>query len=339
MFFTVRTNQAGLHDQLFQLDSLYCLGRALGYRYLHSPLSDSIHGFNGIRVDDFLGLRLRDARLEDREPNGLSMVDVDLAPFVPVVGPFPEIQEVRLAIQRHYGQGERLVYRFVFGYEVFAFLTEVRQRATRRFHFRYKYWKRREQWPVVDCYGDVAVRVAMHVRKGDATIFPLRGQYALKGRLVKDLASARHRHFELADYQRVLNVLQSRMGTRDLAVAVLSNGYAGAYRWLAPLRLSGLEMAAVDAERARFEADLRALQERPNVKVFLGEEEPMMFQSLHALARANVVVFNTGWFAPGMARRLSRTHEVRVFRPDEPEQIADYCQKALAGSRAAASDG
>ena len=236
-------------------NALHRLGRALGYEYLHSPLTDSGHGFNGVYLDDFLGLGLGEQRLSDRDPRSVAVADVDLVPIVAREGPSPDLRAVRAAIERRCGRNDVHVYRFLFDYQLRPFLDSLRNGSPLHFPFRYKYWNRRADWPIANCYADVPVRVAMHIRRGDITVLKFRGRYMCNREYYNELASVPHRRFEVADYQRVLTALASRIGTGGLAVTALSDGFAGLYRRLAYFHLSPDEYMTVEGERSRFETE------------------------------------------------------------------------------------
>ena len=303
MYFTIRYNVEGLVDQLSQVELLYAFGRLLGYRYVHAPLADSVHGFIGKHLDDFLGLGIGERRIDDPGCNDWLIREVEVRRIVGSAEALSRPSELRAAIERQHGSGPHHLYRLRWTFDIREALLPLRERKSASFGFCEKYWQRRQSWPVEGLWDDAPIKVVLHLRYGDIVWIPFRGKYIYCSAVHDSLQTTGN--YPHVDASQLIEFLETLYGVRDPAlfsVLAFSDGYDFAWKKIQELKVDSTERAKLEQTLRHRERELAALGKLPRVRLFVAGE---MFKAVHAFASADVVVRSAGAFAAGMARTFN----------------------------------
>lgn len=330
MYFTVRTNRCGMADQLSQLTNLYALGTSLGYRYLHTPLSDSEHGVRGCLLDEFLGLSIGEELWGSAPEHVLNTVDVDLRRVASVLAAKGPLASVARLLRTAYPASPQTVLRFPFDSRCREPLQRVPKLTPLLFPFRDKYWAQRARQPVVSLFEDRPLKIAMHIRKGDTTFIPYRGRYIFQGKYFDSPGDRRYPHVEPCHYKAFVEALAERYGTTAFSTLLFSDGYEAAFRDLQRLGLCCEKDPELAQVKERCQRELAGLGLLPGVRLFVGGDFDDMCRCIHAFATCDVLIKNAGGFAWCCIKHFGHTAGAKMFdiHTQRNDAVA-YCGELL----------
>jgi hypothetical protein len=328
MYFTIRTSDVGLADQLRQLEKLHALGTALGYRYLHTPLADSCHNYRGEILDDFLGLGIGELRCAQSPGGDDQLVDVDFAAILPGASITQDIDATRRALTAVYGESPDTVYRFCYRWRQRQKLVAA-HKLSFRFPFFTKYWQRRSQQPMASPFRDAPLKIAVHIRKGDRAHLVYKGRHACNGRFIDEHDPA-HPHVPVSAYRSLIERLFDRFSAEKVSFYVFSDGYQAAFNRLSRLATSSADREELLSLRAHHERELLALGSLPGVRLVVAEDEESMCAAIHACATCDLLIRDVGAFSRDCFHRFNRRPRARVFTlPQQQLPLLAYCGSLL----------
>jgi hypothetical protein len=315
-YFVCRVRPSGIGDQLYQLRSLYNIGRSFCLAYLHQrlPANDWAPELDHT---DFLGLGLGERNVLDFPD--LKRVEVDafsaaralaagqtLADVLPKAHPSPDVVELVFSARLYGPERPRVPLRFPF---------DVRKKLLQRHASRLRTIHRPDH-----------LTICVHVRRGDITWvrigqnFVFVGQHRLATRHDDE---AVRRGPPIEDYHRLLTPVLSELGTRPCAVKTYSDGrysmfpqaprrgtrhlsraalrHPKLFRLLAlldnrtPLGALYNPFADRDVQQGftRVDAELAEMCSWPNGELHLGRDAKHTEEAILAFAAADIVIMAT----------------------------------------------
>jgi len=233
-FFTCKLNYAGIGDQLFQLRTLYRIGRSFNLTYVHTPIDN--RWCPGLDINRFLGLDLGEKRIEDFR--GYRLLDV---PYRVVLDHLHRRQPLEAFFSPDTLQSPTIL-RLCSAQEIYS--TQPDDTAVDPnicFDLSRKFAAAHEG-DDLSPFRTNRIRIALHIRRGDCCwiehdgkiVFPYRNKEVLKG--APDVDS--ERALPMSYYTSVLNAIFSTYPPAECEVRVYSDGY-GNVLW-GPLQLKDL---------------------------------------------------------------------------------------------------
>jgi len=192
---------------------------------------------------------------------------------------------------------------------------DARQAAIEGLELPKKYLLARERWPLSVPFAEDKIRLAIHIRKGDRAVIRL-GQriiavHASKVDLVREqqlekLSTRMGQPRSLIEVSEVAGCLRqilSDFGADKFSIIVVSDGYERTFReirkalqdgrlCLQPDELRQLKNMEVSAPR-----EFDAFQSLPNTTTIVGESRQNLYQSIHAIVSADIVISTVGGFS------------------------------------------
>jgi hypothetical protein len=161
----------GIGDQLYQLQTLYNLGKSMGLKYIHSPLLPS-RWCQNLDLSQFLGLDIGEETLESFASYKIVNIDAHKAATYFVSGK-DFLKTSTVSTQ------SKVIYKFVFSDKLYfenKYYVDVPLKF--KFNFRKKFLaaQKKSQDVFQPFKGDL-ISIAVHIRRGDCTWLEDNGKY------------------------------------------------------------------------------------------------------------------------------------------------------------------
>lgn len=206
------------------------------------------------------------------------------------------------------------------------------------FNFSVQYWERRRTWPVSSVFQSGKVRMVFHIRLGDSTAVDIAGQRILvfgdkilsKEEMLELMKiDPNRRPIHISEYRVILNALSRQFGQQRFSGILISDGYDRTFSIIRKaLRaghkaLKGISDQDITISRRAANHELNDILSGFDDWVrIVGESESNLYDSIHALACAEIVIYGTGEFASKVHRLLRdpRTFSITVHVRDGVEK-------------------
>jgi hypothetical protein len=341
-FFTIKIINAGLSDQLNQISYLYAVGKALSYTYVHTPfncpwssnslglVSRLIRRFSKViagysvpdRVVKFIGLDRCDLNIDDADFSDYQIVDVNLEEVFSSNENL-DIFQVQEYVDELNSSSKKIIYSFMWTMKMYKLVPKLayfiynlnESDGSTKFDFAKRYWKARASNPVDLPFDHGKVTVALHIRRGETACIKLNDKIIAtlgKVRYVNSIEEANDKWTEQIDtkeYYAILEKMFTRYGEDKFSVVVLSDGYDRTFKTiknrsnLDNLKLSKDELMQLSQlEKSYDNEEFQIFKKHSNISTIIGESEQKLFQSIHAIACADVVIYSSRSFAVTMQK-------------------------------------
>jgi hypothetical protein len=171
-YFTCKfIKNVGIGDQLYQLQTLYNLGKTIGLQYIHSPLPPSRWCYQ-LDISKFLGLEIGEETLEFYKNYKIIDIDAYTVANCFVLGK-------SLASVLKASSTLKIIYRLVFSEKLYLENPcYVEMPSIFKFDFRKKFLEaQKKSLNIYNPFKENLISVAVHVRRGDCTWIEDDGKY------------------------------------------------------------------------------------------------------------------------------------------------------------------
>lgn len=185
------------------------------------------------------------------------------------------------------------------------------------FFFSQHYWKARKSWKVSLPFdtSNNKIKIVLHVRLGDSTTVEIgERRFFIHGDRVftnlSDLMSVlsidpnRSPIQDQFEYSNFLDQLFLEYGENNFCCVVLSDGYEATFKaireahQIGQINLTKQELKQLPIIKQKLNKQLyKQFNKYKNINIIIGESNQKLYQSIHALASCDVVIFGTGGFA------------------------------------------
>lgn len=270
------------------------------------------------RLTQFLGLDSSKLNLNQQlNRNRMSLIRIDLDVYFSQHASF-SLEEIRNFIERH--QSNRLNSTYLLStnglynaYPALESLISPFRDGVNSGNLRLseRYWLRNKRPPIGFPKEDAPLKIAIHLRRGDRTLIrtaqsliSVFADTAQKIRLEEQINSSENLELQNTQLVSIIDQLNAHLETENCTIFVLTDGTNRTFYCVLKKLLSGGLRLPIREAVAVFkklyvlstflEKDLRL---HPNVHLITGESRRTLFQSIHALVIADVVILTSGGFA------------------------------------------
>jgi len=221
-FFTCRVTNSGIGDQLFQLRTLYGIGRSLELNYVHTPFEN--RWCPGLDINQFLGLDVGESHIKNFR--GYRLLDVS---YRMLLDHFRRSQPLESLFSPEELRPP-VLFRFCTGQEIYSVIPDNREiRPGIRFDLSAKFSAAHRNVAELNPFRTSKLRVAVHIRRGDVCwiedngkiLFPFKNKEIPAGVVDLDLQRA----LPLSYYMSVLDDLFSVYRRDECEIRIYSDGY------------------------------------------------------------------------------------------------------------------
>lgn len=332
IFFTAIPLNVGVGDQTDQISMLHALGRACGYKYVHSPfvcgrstlgslITRRISKHIGLlrkssaQLIKFLGLDNHELNVNDNKFQEYQILDVNLYKLLQENN-ISNIADLKECIETIRPFSERIIYSFMWTPKMYLLKPKIQSlihstkvdRSTLQFKFAEKYWQAREHYSVALPFDKNKIKIAVHMRKGDTACIHMNNKVidAWKLQYINNIDEAKYKQADISEYYLLLQKIFTRYGKDKFSVVVLSDGYKRTFRRIKTAmlqrKLSIYDLLKVNSIERRYNQEFKIFAKHPNISTVIGESEDKLLKSIHAIICADIVI--TGSF--GFAWRMQK---------------------------------
>jgi hypothetical protein len=171
-YFTCKfIKNVGIGDQLYQLQTLYNLGKTIGLKYIHSPLPPS-RWCEQLDVSRFLGLEIGEETLDAYK--AYRIINIDAYKIAAFFESGRNLKQIFNASQE-----SNVIYRLVFSEKLYLesqFYIEIP--LAFKFDFRQKFLESQSNSRnIYNPFKEHLISIAVHIRRGDCTWLEDNGKY------------------------------------------------------------------------------------------------------------------------------------------------------------------
>lgn len=328
-YFTIKCSAAGIGDQITQISLLYTFGKLLSYKYVHTPIncwrtSPSIGKFTGI--DNW------EITTEKKELKNYQIIEVALDQILmreSVKNLLDCKKEISNLISSLYNDRNYIIallwtgnmYKYMSKLNSINGRTIIHEKLNRKnftFPFSKLYSKSIKNFSVNLPFVKNKLKIAVHVRRGDTAHIVFKNKiFYGDGTCLQSLKNAPRQQIELAEFDYLLEKIFSLYGEDKFSVIILSDGYERTFRYIRAQKnqigLSEFDLKELDQIEEKCNEDLYFFQQKYNnvCSSIIGESEEKLFQSIHTIVSADIVISSIGNFAG----------KVRLFAPPEHDSV------------------
>ncbi len=333
---------SGLSDMLVRLYSMYKLGKALSYTYIHTPfickrsyplnyLERILKKIVGDRIycnlNKFIGLDKCEMNIFERRFSYFNIIETNIEDILndPSISNLSNLKSI---IETNNSLKEPVIYSFSTTGKFYKFDTQSKidnllQDIVSIKDFRdlvtKNYWKARQKWSVYLPFDETKAKIVVHIRRGDRACINL-GERVIclhghKTAIVtnssnmveqaRDLLETENfsRPSTVSEIMLILQKIFDIYGKNYFSVIMLSDGYDRAFKVIksninkGQLNLSKSELNQLPSVERDCHKEFLTFSNNQNIYPIIGESKNNFFQSIHAIASADIVIKSSGGFA------------------------------------------
>ena len=340
--FTAIPLNAGVGDQTDQISILYALGRACGYKYVHTPftcdrstlgslitrrLSQHVRYLrkSSTQLIEFLGLDRHELNITDKTLQEYKVLNINLYELLQQNN-ISTIADLKKCIETT--PISKIIYSFVWTPKMYLLESKIQSlidstnidRSTLQFKFAEKYWQAKKHRSVSLPFGKNKIKVVVHIRKGDTACIRLDRKIidAWKLQYIDNINNSKYKHTEIFEYYLFLQKIFNKYGEDKFSVILVSDGYKRTFRRIKTAmlqyKLNIYDLLQLRTIEKKYYEELNIFSNHPSVSTIIGESEDKLFKSIHAIICADIII--TGSF--GFAWRMQKFREA-----DNPALMID----------------
>lgn len=316
---------AGLSDRIHALNTLYCLGKACSFTYVHTPFdcprsyphnsilsavekttSIPLKSILSRRIVRFLGIEKFDINIGEKKH--FTTINVNLDKIFSENN-FSSILELKSHIESLHYKNSQVILALTWTYKMYEIVDRVYPllacqdldplRRVPSLRLSEKYWKARKQHPISVAFDDLKVKIVIHIRKGDTVPIILGdGTVLFEGHQQEYYNSG-----SVKNYINFLEKLFDRYDHNFFSVIVVSDGYSAAFREVRSrirkrqLKLSREQKRELSQLRQQYDGEFNYFSRFENVTIIIDKNECDLFKSIHAIICADILVYSGGGFS------------------------------------------
>jgi hypothetical protein len=333
ILFTVRLpiSAAGLNDKIHALTTLYCLGKACSFTYVHTPFdcprsypynfilslvekttSMPLRSILSQRIIKFLGLDRFELNIDKKIHH--SILEVNLEEIL-LNNNLHNISQLKSHLLSLRNESNRSILVFTWTYQMYSFANKLYSLLAEFEEFNpvkevpslklsENYWEARKKYPICVPFDDTRVKIVIHIRKGDVAPIILKDGTVL----VEEPQEELFKSGDTKCYFCLLEKIFDRFDSELFSVIVLSDGYRPAFREVRSrirkrkLSLSPDQKNELFLLEKQLNSEFDCFLRFKDVSVIIDGTEEDLFKSIHALACADVLIYGGGGFSRQMHR-------------------------------------
>lgn len=309
-FFTIKFSgvNAGLSDMLIRLYSMYKIGKALSYQYVHTPfickrsyplnytdrvlkkiIGDKVYQ----PLNRFIGLDKCDMNIFDKNFLHYNLVDLNIEDILEN-DCISNISELKNIIEGTNHTKKPTIYSFLTTKNFYKFDTQskvnnllhdtvsiedFRDLVTKR------YWKAREKWSISVPFDETKIKILIHVRRGDRAcinlserVICLHGHKAAIANDIDDIVKRARSLLGTENFQRpcaaseitlILQKIFDTYGASKFSTIILSDGYETAFKVIK----SNVEKGLLNLNKAELDQLVTAEEDCHNEFLSFGKSQ------------------------------------------------------------------
>ncbi|MEQ8995315.1 MAG: hypothetical protein RID53_02285 [Coleofasciculus sp. B1-GNL1-01] len=173
-----------------------------------------------------------------------------------------------------------------------------------------KYWKAKEKFSGKFSIDNSKVKITLHIRKGDRTCINLNGKLvSVFASSIKVIDSTDYRDElkqSLMDTTKAYNLIQeifNKYGEEYFSVQVLSDGYQRTFFTIiwamvrGKIKLNLNDLKQLHKTKKALSKEFNDFLRFSNISLVVGESKQNLFQSIHAIVCADILIITSGGFA------------------------------------------
>jgi hypothetical protein len=171
-YFTCKLiKNVGIGDQLYQLQTLYNLGKTIGLKYIHSPLPPSRWCYD-LDISEFLGLDIGEETLDSYK--SYRIINIDAHKVISFFASGKKLDHILGGSRK-----SKIIYRFIFSEKLYLEnQCYIEIPLNFKIDFRKKFLLAQEtSLNVYNPFKNNLISVAIHIRRGDCTWLEDNGKY------------------------------------------------------------------------------------------------------------------------------------------------------------------
>ena len=332
IYFSIRPSVAGFSDQLFRFTAIYKLGKFLGLRYFHIPfqskpliieqdqeVKNSFYKPQDTKdygIYNFIGLNSHfnsinpEIAIDDMETISISLTRSDLEKYK--IDCFDQlICFLEMTILQGFMESSKKA--FLINYKIsdelpaFRWINASISNQTLDFDFRGIYFKNCETNSQPLRFDNDRIRLLIHSRQGDTAVIktPWNTFIQVWGRKANSFIEFNQIHqindfsiVTVEDFYLFYKNLRQVFGAEKLSTLLFSDGFARSFFKLFT-RTRMLNFTQSQLEQLKKwaltynEEAFKEFKESVELKTFIGEEPEKLFDLVHSLFNADIVIFGT----------------------------------------------
>lgn len=326
---------AGLSDRIHALTTLYCLGKACSFTYIHTSFDcprsyphnsilSAVEKITSIplksilsrRIVRFLGIDKFDLNIDEKKNFKTTEINLDK---IFSENNFSDILELKSYLESLHDKNSQAIFAFTWTYKMYELADRIYPllacqdlnplKKVPSLRLSEKYWEAREKHPISVAFDDLKVKIAIHIRKGDTVPIILGdGSILFEGHQQECYNSG-----NIKDYFHFLEKLFNRLDRNFFSVIVISDGYSAAFREVRSrirkrqLKLSRDRKQKLSQLEKQYNSEFDCFSKFENVTVIIDKNEQNLFKSIHALVCADVLVYSGG----GFSRQIHKSFQAK----------------------------
>lgn len=189
-----------------------------------------------------------------------------------------------------------------------------------------KYWQLKDNYLVNSPLKKEKIKVVVHIRKGDRTCIDINGKlisiFGSSIKVVKRTDDIEELNALLGDTAKAYNLIQeifSRYGKEHFSVIVISDGYQKTFAAIIKAIILGKIKLRIDDLKQLYRIkktlnrEFEVFSRLSNVSLIVGESKKNLFQSIHAIVCADILIVTSGGFAYWLHKFFRKSNQLSMI--------------------------
>jgi hypothetical protein len=330
--FTVQLGAgSGLGAQLLQFEFLYLFGRLLSYKYVHQNFACPR---SSLKLPDFLGLEKFESHLSNLNSSDQQIIEVNVDDRFIFDHQRKDIDSIKNYFNGLHDLDQKIIkFKFMSWNhcklikKIVYDQSKIKNVFQSEVNLPLKYWNQRNIFPVDSHFKQNKIKIAIHIRKGDTAVVQINQEliscwqvkiqpnllHLISVDRINSIDDAWAKHIDINDYYIILKNLFDHFGKENFSIVLISDGYQKSFERIreAAQKLN-LNLEDINQAEDLYKSGFDIFSRHSNIYCIIGEEESKLFESIHAVICADVIIYGHGSFVPSI---------VKYLRPDNDKPI------------------